>query len=460
MITHNAQRSVHIAIIGAGPSAFYVADALLKQNSLHPVIDIFDQLSAPFGLVRYGVAPDHQKIKNVTKIFERVLAKPNVRFFGNVRLGLDLQRSDLLNHYDQIVYAVGAQSNRQLNIPGESLSGSAPAREFVAWYNGHPNYADWAVDLHCESAVVVGAGNVALDVTRILAKSAHELKETDIADHALAQLAESKIKKIHVLIRRGPAQAQFTPVEVRELAHLEEADVVIDPQALELDPLSTHSVENDRRVQQNLSHFQSYASQEPQGKARQIHFRFFTSPVEILGKNGRVDGVRIEANELRPTESGYLNAHGTGNFQTIEAGLVLQSVGYRGVPLDGVPFDERRGIFPNEAGRLIHAETNEPIPNEYVVGWAKRGPNGVIGTNKPDAVETVQCMIADMDRNNSEPKRNAESILALLDERHIAYVTKDDWQMIDRYEIEQGKQQGRPRVKLTSASEMLALLAQ
>lgn len=461
-----AERPLRIAIVGAGPSAFYAAGALLQQKDVSLSVDMFDRLPTPYGLVRYGVAPDHQKIKSVAKVYERTAANPNFRFFGNIDFGTDITHADLRCHYDQIIYAVGAQSDRKLDIPGEDLAGSLSATEFVAWYNGHPDFADLAIDLSGEAAVVVGVGNVAMDVARILAKSADELQQTDIADHALAQLADTNIRDIYVLSRRGPAQVKFTPPEIKEFGELENADVIVDGTALVLDPVSAAAAAASSETQRNLEHLHDFSVRSPAGKERQVHFRFLVSPVEIEGvpkENAMANGsevvaVRVEKNRLEADESGYLNAVGTGEFETIPANLVLRSVGYRGVALEDVPYDTRRGTIPNTQGRVQDPVTGTVVAGEYVVGWAKRGPSGVIGTNKPDAIETVQQMLADLPDLQPAPEPDPAAIDALLEERKLVFVTIEGWRIIDQLEVAKGKEQGRPRIKFTRIQEMLEAL--
>jgi ferredoxin--NADP+ reductase len=448
-------RPLRVAIVGAGPSGFYTAGALLQQKAVAVSIDLFERLPTPHGLVRYGVAPDHQKIKTVSKLFERIAADPRLRFFGNVEFGRDLTHADLRRHFDQIVYAVGAQADRKLEIPGEDLLGSLSATEFVAWYNGHPDYADLSVNLNCDSAVVVGVGNVALDVARILARSVEELAPTDITDYALDALAQSRIRDIYVLARRGPGQVKFSPLEIKEFADLACADVIVDPAELALDARSAADLAADAEAQRNLEQLRTFAERGATGKPRRVHFRFLVSPVEILGDDGKVTAVRIEKNELREAAGGLLHARGIGQFATIPAGLVLRSVGYKGTPLPGVPYDARRGAIPNEAGRLIHPETGEVMPGEYVVGWAKRGPIGVIGTNKPDAAETVVQMLADVPTLAAKPETEPLLIDALLAERRLRYVTIEDWRVVDQHETANGALRGKPRVKLVHIEEIL-----
>lgn len=449
-------RPLRVAIVGAGPSGFYAAGSLLQQKNIHVRIDMFDRLPAPFGLVRYGVAPDHQKIKSVTKIYERTASDPRFRFFGHVNFGVDITHADLRRHYDQVIYAVGAQSDRRLNIPGEDLDNSMSATEFVAWYNGHPDYVDLEVDLDIETVIVVGVGNVAMDVARILAKTVDELKDTDIADHALAALAESKVKDIYVLSRRGPAQAKFTNPEIKEFGELVAAEPVVDMDELALDPLSEQEIADDSGAQRNMETLREFAQRPSAGKERRVHFRFLVSPVEIEDDGrGAVGAVKIERNELRPTDSGYLNAHGTGETFTLPAGMVLRSVGYKGVALPDVPYDQRRGVIPNKEGRVLDPETGQPLGGEYVVGWAKRGPSGIIGTNKPDAVETVDRMLEDVDKLTPAEQADPAAIEELLQARGLTFVTIEGWRVLDQLEIAKGEPTGRPRVKFVAIEKML-----
>jgi len=455
----SAERPLRVAIVGAGPSGFYAAAALLKERG-RTTIDLFDRLIAPHGLVRYGVAPDHQNIKAVAKLYDRTIADPAVRYFGNVDIGRDLTHADLKSHYDAIFYTTGAQSDRRLGIPGEDLPNSLSATEFVAWYNGHPDFRDLAVDLSCEAAVVVGVGNVAMDVARILAKSAEELQETDIADHALAALAQSRVKDIYVIARRGPAQVKFTNAEVREMGHLAIADPIVLDSELRLDHASSAAIEGDTAMQKNLDYLRAYVEIGATGKPRRVHFRFLLSPAEILAENGRIVGVTLEKNELRAAVTGEIKASGTGQYEVLPAGLVLRSVGYKGIPLEGVPFDRRNGVIPNEVGRVIDLDTNKVVAGEYVAGWIKRGPNGVIGTNKPDAIESVNNFFEDLHRGRLAlaPDPSPEAIPTLLAERGVRYVTKEEWLVIDAHEVAVGKTQHKPRVKLVERAQMLALL--
>ena len=452
-------RPLRVAIIGAGPSGFYAAQALLKQKDHVVAIDFFDHLPAPFGLVRYGVAPDHQKIKSVTKLYDRIASDPRVRFFGNVTFGHDLTYEDVKAHYDQVIFAVGAQTDRQLGIPGEDLPGSHPATQFVAWYNGHPDHVDSVFDLSSESVAIIGVGNVAMDVARIMALSPAELAMTDIADHALEALNRSNVKDIYIIARRGPAQIKFTNPELQELAELEVTDVIVDPAELELDTLSAVSIANNRAAQTNIDLLMHYADLGRTGREKRIHFLFLRSVVEIVEDDeGRTARIKLERNELRPTETGYLNSHGTGEYETLEVGMVMRSIGYRSEPLPGVPYHQRWGVISNTDGRVSQYESGEVVPGDYVVGWAKRGPTGIIGTNKPDAVATVKLMLDDIDNLSAVETEMAslEAMPALLQKRGVRFVTWDEWKLIDQAEVTAGQRVGRPRIKFVTAEAMIA----
>lgn len=423
---------------------------------------MFDRLPTPYGLVRGGVAPDHQKIKSVTKVYERIAAHPCFRFYGNVGFGRDVMRDDLINYYHALIYAVGAQTDRPLDVPGEDLLGSHPATEFVAWYNGHPDYSHLHFDLTQESAAVVGIGNVAMDVARILARSHNELYSTDIADYALEALAHSRVKTIYILGRRGPAQAAFTNPEIKEMGEMEEAGVVLAPHEVELDPLSQAYIDTgeDKTAIKNLEYLRQYAAAPQTGKPKQIIFRFLVSPVEIVGSD-HVEAIKIVRNELYQDSRGTLRPRPTNEYETIPVGLVFRSVGYRGLPLPGVPFHEPWGTIPNDRGRVLtKLEGGEPVIGDYVVGWIKRGPTGVIGTNKPDAVETVEELLKDLQANKllTPARPDRQAMEALLSQRNVTWVTFEDWQVLDQLEIERGKAVGRPRVKFTEVSEMLEAL--
>ncbi|MBI3654330.1 MAG: FAD-dependent oxidoreductase [Acidobacteria bacterium] len=456
----SAARPLRVAIIGAGPAGYYTAEALLKNQQLHCAIDLFNRFPSPFGLVRDGVAPDHQTIKSVTRIYDKISQDPRLRYFGNVTFGTDVSHDELKHLYDQIVYAVGAQADRRMNIPGEDLLGSHPATEFVGWYNGRPDYRDLEFNLSHERVLVVGNGNVAMDVARILATLPEELAKTDIADYALEKLRHSKVREVIMLGRRGPEQAAFTTPELKEFGELAGVNIVVDPQDLELDQNEQVALIHNKMAERNMEVLRQYAALDKQNHERTIRMRFFVSPVELLGENGRLTHVKIERNQLVMDTYGGLRAKGTGVFETIEAGMILRSVGYRSVPLQGVPFDDVNFKIPNVAGRVMYQSSAEFIPGEYVVGWAKRGPNGVIGTNKPDAVATVASMLEDLNELEgiADDNRDLSKIETLLQSHNIDYVNYADWKKLDDYELKLGAEQHRPRVKVASVTEMLHII--
>jgi ferredoxin--NADP+ reductase len=459
----SASNPLRVAILGSGPAAFYAVEHLFKQTNLAIEVDMFDRLPTPFGLVRGGVAPDHQKIKTVTKAYDQLAAKPNFRFYGNVEFGKHLKLEDLRAHYHQILYATGAQTDRRMNIPGEDLQGSHPATEFVAWYNGHPDYADYQFDLSQERAAVVGVGNVAIDVARILCRTTEELVKTDIAAHALEALSHSRIREVYLLGRRGPAQAAFTTPEIKEVGEMQAAEPIVIPEEVQLDPLSQAEIARsaDRSILRKIEILQGYAVRKPEGKAKWLHIRFLVSPVELLGdEQGRVTKMRLVRNTLVASETGTLSAKATDQFEELPVGLVFRSVGYRGVALPEVPFNERWGVILNEKGRVLDPETKQPRAGEYTSGWIKRGPSGVIGTNKPDSVETVNCMLDDLAQGQVLQPACPEVAQAegLVRERQPHFVTYADWQRLDTLEVARGQALGRPRLKFTRVDEMLAAL--
>lgn len=457
----SADNPLRIAIIGSGPSAFYAAEYLEKQPNLVVQIDMFDRLPTPFGLVRGGVAPDHPKIKTVTKVYERTAQYTGFRFFGHVEYGTDLTHEDLVSHYHQIIYAVGAQSDRRMGIPGEDLPGSHAATEFVGWYNGHPDYRHFSFDLSQEQVAVIGNGNVAMDVARILASTYDELAQTDMADYALEALKNSRVRDIYMLGRRGPVQAAFTNPELKELGELHDARVVVQPDDLELDPFSNQVILSgeDRNAERNLQTLLRYSQNGDENKSRRIHMRFLVSPTQIFGSDA-VEGIEVVHNELYQASDGSLRPRPTDVTETLPAGLVFRSIGYKGVAIPNVPFDERAGIIPNAEGRVIDPDKTQTLAGEYVVGWIKRGPTGIIGTNKPDAQETADQMLEDLAAGKTlSPSTPApESIEALLHERGVDYVTFADWLKLDALEQERGKALNRPRLKFTNVEEMLKAL--
>jgi ferredoxin--NADP+ reductase len=453
---------LRVAIIGSGPSGFYAAEHLQEQEHLEVQIDMYDRLPTPFGLVRGGVAPDHQKIKSVTRVYDKIAAHPEFRFYGNVEMGRDLTHHDLAAYYHAIVYAVGARTDRRMGIPREHLPGSHSATEFVGWYNAHPDFRHLGFDLSVTSAAVVGNGNVAMDLARILASPPDLLAGTDIADHALQALSERRITDIHVLGRRGPAQAAFTNKEIKELGELPDVDVIVDPVALELGPdeQARLAAAPDRTRDRNLEILRAFAAREPTGARIRIHLHFLVSPVEILGRD-RVEGLAVVHNELYESEDGTLRPQPTDRRSTLPVGLVFRAIGYQGVPLPGIPFDAMTGVIPNEAGRIIDPRLGAPVPGEYVVGWIKRGPRGIIGTNKPDSQETVRMLLADLaeGRLAKEDVPSRTVLERLLAERRHDFVSYDDWQLIDMLEQERGRASGdRPRLKFSRVEEMLHAL--
>ena len=452
---------LRVAIIGSGPSGFYAADFLQKQKDLVVAVDMYDRLPTPFGLVRGGVAPDHQKIKTVIKAYEKTAQHPSFRFFGNVTYGRDITRAELEARYHAILYCVGSETDRRMGIPGEDLIGSHPATKFVGWYNAHPDYREEQFDLSQENVAVVGIGNVAMDVIRILARTKNELMSTDIADFALDALAKSGVKNIYVLARRGPAQAAYTNPEIRELGEMEDADVTCLPDEVELDEYSKEAMaaNPDRTVDTNVQIVQEYAKREPSGKKVKIHFRFLVSPVELIGKE-RVEAVKIVKNKLVKSDDGSVRPKATDQFETIPVGLVFRSVGYMGYALPGLPFDNKNGVFPNDHGRIFDPETKAPVTGNYCAGWIKRGPSGVIGTNKPDAQESAQLILDDLAAGKLlQPTEPApESVDALLKSKGVRYVSYAEWQKLDKLELERGTAVGRPRNKFARVEEMIAAL--
>ncbi len=439
------ERAFRVAIVGSGPAGFYAAGALLSSDA-QVEVDMIERLPTPWGLVRLGVAPDHPKLKTVSRAFEKIADQPGFRFLGNVEVGRDVAPEDLARLYDAVIYAVGAQTDRRLGIPGEDLPGSWPATEFVAWYNGHPDFQDIPFDLDVERAVVIGVGNVALDIARMLALTREELAPTDTADAAIEAIASSSLKEIVIVGRRGPAQAAFTTPELHEMGDLAGADVFVDPADLE------GANPKDTNAERNLAVLHELAAREPEGKPKRVVFKFFESPVAILGDE-RVEGIELVRNVLDENE----RAVATDETETLECGLVFRSVGYRGVELPGVPFDDRGGTIRNEGGRVGH-EMGSFAPGVYCTGWIKRGPSGVIGTNKKDAAETVELLLEDVasGRLQRKPDVTADAVDAMLAERGVRVVEYAGWTAIDEAERAAGEQSGRPRVKFCSWDELLA----
>ena len=456
-------RPLRVAVVGSGPSGFYAIAALFMTKGLHVEVDLFDRLPTPFGLVRGGVAPDHQEIKNVIRIYDKTAKRPSFRFFGGVKLGEDIQLDDLVKHYDQIVLATGNESDRGMGIPGESLAGVYSATEFVGWYNAHPDFRDRSFGLaEANRVAVIGNGNVAMDVVRVLARDVNELAVTDIADHAVAELRKSRVTHLQLWGRRGPAQAAFSPKEIREVGGLSAADLVIAPEEMELSELSSTwlAEKADRDAKKNVAYLAEKAAAGESSKPRKIVCKFLVSPREFIGEGGRLTGVRLEKNELFEDERGTPRPRGTGETWVEPVDLVFKAIGYRGVAIPGVPFHERWGIFHNEEGRLVDGETREPVPNQYVVGWAKRGPIGRIGTNAPDSKATVKRMLEDIEGRTAaiDPDKARTAIVALLRGRGINFVTYDDWNRLDAEEVARGKAAGKLREKFADVNEMMAVI--
>jgi ferredoxin/flavodoxin---NADP+ reductase len=452
-------RPYHVAIVGSGPSGFFAAASLLKaadaSQDIDVAVDMLEMLPTPWGLVRSGVAPDHPKIKSISKQFEKTAEDHRFRFFGNVVVGEHVESSELAERYDAVIYAVGAQSDRSLNIPGEHLPGSISAVDFVGWYNAHPNFAHCTPDLSGARAVVVGNGNVALDVARILVTDPDVLALTDIADHALESLRPCGVEEVVIIGRRGPLQTAFTTLELRELADLEGVDVIVDPAQLE-GITDEDAAAAGKTTKLNLKVLRDYSQREPRPGHRRIVFRFLTSPIEIKG-DGRVESIVLGRNELVTDESGRVAAKDTGEREELPARLVVRSVGYRGVPTPGLPFDDKSATIPHADGRV------EGSRNQYVVGWIKRGPTGVIGTNKKDSQDTVDTLLADLAGSKQEdaladfPDDHADKLAEWLASRQPKLVTSEHWQAIDRHERSAGEPHGRPRVKLPSMDELLRI---
>ncbi|HEY5659755.1 MAG TPA: FAD-dependent oxidoreductase [Gaiellaceae bacterium] len=438
---------LRVAVVGSGPAGFYAAGALLDAERGIEV-DMLERLPTPWGLVRLGVAPDHPKLKSVSRAFERIAEKPGFRFFGNVEVGRDVSHADLVSRYDAVLYAFGAQTDRRLGIPGEELPGSWSATEFVAWYNGHPDYQELPFDLDVDRAVVIGNGNVALDVARMLALTPEELAPTDTTDPAIAAIGASTLREIVVVGRRGPAQASWTTQELKEMGELAGADVSVDEADLE------GAESDDTQTRRNLDVLREFAGREPTGKPLVVRFLFFRSPVAIHGES-KVESIDLVRNRLEERD-GRLVAVASDEHETLECGLVFRSVGYRGVGLPDVPFDDERGTIRNDGGRVAGADCT------YCAGWIKRGPTGIIGTNKKDAAETVACLLEDVDAGKivHKPRATPDALEELLAERGVRAIVYSGWASIDELERAAGEKAGRPRVKLRTWDELLAAAEQ
>jgi len=441
---------LRVAVVGTGPAACYTVDDLIGRPGVE--VSMFERLPTPWGLARFGVAPDHPETKAVTELFEQTIREPNVRLHLDVEIGKDITHRDLLLHNHAVVYATGAPGDRRLGIPGEELSGSHSATDFVGWYNGHPSHAMHEIDLSCERAVVVGNGNAALDIARILASDPERLASTDIADHALQQLRKSRIREVTVLGRRGPAEASFTTPELLGLAKLADFDVVLRPEELILDPATATAFDRAPHAmgKYKVDVLQDIANRAHRGR-RSLALRFSVSPVAVLG-DSHVTGVRLAHNVLEQVDDEIV-AHATDCTETLDCGLVVCSAGFRGSPLPDIPFDQSRGVVPNRAGRVTDPESGHAIPGVYVTGWIKRGPAGSIGTNKWCAKDTVAAMMADYEAGRlSEPCADRSSFDCTM-KSHDALDIRG-WEAIDSYERGRGNEASRPRIKLVDRSQM------
>lgn len=452
-------RAWRVAIVGSGPAAFYTAEALFKADP-NVAVDMFDRLPVPFGLVRGGVAPDHQNIKGVVKVYNKIAASPGFRFHGNVRIGRDLGVDDLTAHYHQVVYAFGCESDQKLGVPGEDLAGVYAATDFVGWYNGHPDHRQHRFDLaRARSVALVGNGNVAMDVARILLANPDELAKTDIADHALATLRQSQVREVVLLGRRGPAQAAFSPKEIEEIAELPDVDVVVTAADAAVDAMSAQWLEKDgaRSQQRNVEFLRERVAHGEGTRPKKLRCRFLVAPAELRGDGGKLTHVRIQHMQLVAAGDGTQRPKPIGTSEDLRADLLFKAIGYRGVPCPGVPFDEQKGIVPNVDGRVVEKVGGNVRTGHYVAGWCKRGPTGLIGTNSLDAKATVEAMKADRaDSRLLAPTRS--DVDALLRARGIDAVSWQDWQRLDAWEVQQGQKVGKLRSKLVAIDEMMQKL--
>ena len=444
-------RPLRVAVVGAGPAGIYVADVLMKSGT-DVSIDLVERQPAPFGLIRYGVAPDHPRIKGIVSALHQVLSKPQVRLLGNVEYGVDVKLDDLRRHYDAVVFTTGAEDDRDLDIPGIELPGSFGGAAFVSWFDGHPDVPrEWP--LQAERVAVVGAGNVALDVARMLSKTADELLHTEIPDNVYRGLKASPVREVHVFARRGPAQAKFTPLELRELDHSPNVEVLVQPEDIDYDDGSVQAIHSDNQTKLVVRELEKYAMRTAEHglgeRPRKLFLHFFESPVEVLGTD-RVEGLRTERTEL----TGDGNVRGTGRTTDWPVQAVYRCVGYRSSELHDLPWDSRNCVVPHAAGRVLDA-AGEPLPGVYVNGWVKRGPVGLIGHTKGDAIETVGSLLEDLAAMPAAADPCPESVLALLEDRGVRYTTWDGWGLLDAYERSLGEPRGRERIKEVEREVMI-----
>jgi ferredoxin--NADP+ reductase len=442
-----------IAIIGSGPSGFYAAEALL-DSEINVEVHMYERLPTPFGLVRSGVAPDHPKLKQVINIFKRIAEHESFKFFGNVSIGEDVSLEALQNTYSAVVFATGAGIDRSLNIPGEALKGSHSATEFVGWYNGHPDFQDCTFDLSNKSCVVIGHGNVSADVCRILLKSVDELKQTDITQQAIDTLSKSNIQEVHIIGRRGPAQSKFSTKELRELSELENCEIIVNPEDLVLNDESAAELDDRANLNNrlNVELLRTLSEKKATGETKKCYLHFLKSPTAVIGEQ-QVDGIELTGNDLSG-EPFYQKARSNDHSEILDCGTVFRSVGYRGSPIQGVPFDDQRGVIPNVDGRVTTVE-GEPQKGIYVTGWIKRGPSGIIGTNRADSVETVETLLSNLSELTVQTDSSVDDLLNSIRAKGVQIVTYEDWLKIDNSEVEKGSLVGKPREKMTKVKEML-----
>lgn len=445
--------TLRLAIVGAGPAGIYAADIILKAERQFDVqIDLFEQLPAPYGLVRYGVAPDHPRIKGIITALRDVLDRGDIRIFGNVRYGVDITLDDLKKHYNAVIFSTGAIKDADLDVPGIDLEGSYGAADFVSWFDGHPDVPrTWP--LEAKLVGVVGVGNVALDVSRILAKHADDLLPTEIPANVYEGLKTSPVTDVHVFGRRGPAQVKFTPLELRELGEMRDVDMIVHDEDFDYDEASKTAIATNKQVFVIDKVLNQWRQREVGQASRRLHLHFYAKPVEVVAdSDGRVAGLRYE--RTRPDGAG--GVEGTGEFRTVEMQALYRAVGYFGSPLDGIPFDERRGVIPNHEGQVID-DSDQIVPGVYATGWIKRGPVGLIGHTKSDAMETVSHIVNDQANWWSPEYPDPASIVALLDERGVAYTDLEGWHRLDEHEIALGEPEGRARIKVVPRDEMVSI---
>lgn len=446
-------QKLRIAVVGAGPAGIYASDILTKSDQVDATIDLIERDPTPFGLIRYGVAPDHPRIKEIVKALKRVLSHPDIRFLGNIHYGPDLKLDDLRQFYDAVIFSTGACKDRDLDIPGIDLDGSYGAADFVYWYDGHPEAPrDWDFQPHAKQVAVLGVGNVGLDISRILAKTADELLVTEIPDNVYRGLKKNATTDVHVFARRGPAQVKFTPMELRELSHSPNIDVIVHPEGFEFDEGSMEAIRSAKSQKLVVDVLQNYLAKEPTGAPHRIHIHFCQNPVEILGEDGKVVGLRTEATEL----DGTGQVRSTGEFKDWPVQAVYRAIGYYSDPLADLPFDAAKGVVPNDGGRVIDPG-GDPVPGAYVTGWIKRGPVGLIGHTKSDAAETIGLLLEDLDRLATPEQPDRDAVLKYLEGRGIDYTTWEGWERLDAHEIALGQGQGRERVKVVPRDEMVSI---